>query len=181
MKRKSITTKITATLWGVFFCLSTVTSAYAAQSFRGQELQVSYPEGWTPVELSQQVNFYANEQGTEWVQVDIDSPDAFAQRSTVDIRKNGALDKMIAIHRKMFKNFKLRESQAIDTPGRRGYFFVFTSEGNDPAKSSATKQAVMDFVQGGKVYLIQFVASPEAFDENWPSAKIIFDSVEVVS
>jgi hypothetical protein len=156
----------------LFFCFGSV--AQAAQTFRGQGIQISYPDGWAVREFSDQVNLFRSK--TEWVQIDMDSPEAFASRSSVDLRQSDAMDRMTKTLKRYFKRLELHESQRINTPGRQGYFYLFTAE--DQGNSS--KQAIMDFVENGKVYSLQFVASPEVFDQNWGEVKAIFDSVEVV-
>lgn len=154
-------------------------SAQALQTFKGRALEVSHPEGWTTEEHADQVNIYRGNKNSEWVQIDVTTPEAFQALTTVDIRATDALEQILAANAKHAPGFKLVESQKIDTDTRHGYSYIFTFEARQGVRKVQGKQAVMDFIENGKVYTMQFVASPDVFDAHWNSVKVIFDSVDV--
>ena len=157
-----------------------IPSAHALQVFKGRALEISHPEGWTTEEFPDQINVYRNGRNSEWVQIDVMAPEAFQTQSTVDIRATDALEQILAANAKHAPGFKLVESQKIDTDTRHGYSYIFTFEAHQGGKTIRGKQAVLDFIEGGKVYTMQFVASPDIFDAQWNGVKVIFDSVDVV-
>jgi hypothetical protein len=157
-----------------------VTSAHALQTFKGRALEVNHPEGWTTEEHADQVNIYRGNKNAEWVQIDITTPEAFQSLTGVDIRQADALEQILAANAKHAPGFKLVESQKISTDTRQGYSYIFTFEARQGGKTIRGKQAVMDFIEGGRVCTMQFVASPDVFEAHWNSVKVIFDSVDVV-
>lgn len=156
-----------------------IPSAHALQTFKGRALEISHPEGWTTEEHADQVNIYRGNKNSEWVQIDLMTPEEFQALTTVDIRATDALERVLAANAKHAPGFRLVESQKIDTDTRHGYSYIFTFETRQRGKTIRGKQAVLDFIEGGRVYTMQFVASPDVFDANWNGVKVIFDSVDV--